>query len=104
VNQLLAKMGMHVVVIGNPVDGIRIVGPFKTAAHAEDYISSDPEGMYMWIAPLDAPADTFPLEDATARALRVEIERLQALLKSQYAEGYRDGLWDYRSLGMEKKQ
>ena len=46
-------MGMHVVIIGNPVDGLKIYGPFKTAdaavAWAEDVTDT------WWIAPLEEP-------------------------------------------------
>lgn len=47
-------MGMHVVLVGNPVDGLTIYGPFDTgedaSTWADDYVSSDA----WWIAPLHA--------------------------------------------------
>ena len=47
--------GMHIIVHGNPIDGINIVGPFAThedaCTHAEDRMN-EPE---WWIVPLEAP-------------------------------------------------
>ena len=46
-------MGMHVVLVGNPVDGFKVYGPFKTyddaAAWTDDPIHSH---METWIVPL----------------------------------------------------
>lgn len=46
-------MGMHVVIVGNPRDGVEIYGPFKTGADAVDYGHSIEDEW--WIAPLQAP-------------------------------------------------
>jgi hypothetical protein len=45
-------MGMHVVIIGNPVDGFSIYGPFKTAPDAVAWAQQEREGEEYWIAPL----------------------------------------------------
>jgi hypothetical protein len=46
-------MGMHVVIIGNPVEGFKVYGPFKTyddaAAWTDDATRSHLES---WIMPL----------------------------------------------------
>jgi hypothetical protein len=46
-------MGMHVVLIGNPVDGFKVYGPFKTYDHAAVW-TDDPTRSHMetWIVPL----------------------------------------------------
>lgn len=49
-------MGPHIIVYGNPVDGLQFIGPFKTAYDAachgnRDAHLSDAE---WWIAPLEA--------------------------------------------------
>jgi hypothetical protein len=46
-------MGMHVVVIGNPIDGFRVVGPFKTSEDAFQFEEGVDESC--WSMPLEAP-------------------------------------------------
>lgn len=50
------QMGMHVVLVGNPVDGITIYGPFKTwpdaAVWSEEFFGHEE---VWWLAPLQAP-------------------------------------------------
>jgi hypothetical protein len=50
-------MGMHVVVYGNPIDGVFIVGPFKTGEDAMRYGETEHDAQNWWIAPLHAPAE-----------------------------------------------
>lgn len=46
-------MGLHVAVVGDPIDGIEIFGPFKTGCEAVDWLAScDLNG---WIVPLQEP-------------------------------------------------
>lgn len=44
-------MGMHILIIGNPVDGFEYYGPFKTGEEAIAY-GEDRLGGDWWIAPL----------------------------------------------------
>lgn len=51
-------MGMHVVIVGNPVDGVEIFGPFKTGDEATEWGDSHADvGKYRdwWVVPLTAP-------------------------------------------------
>lgn len=51
-------MGMHVLLVGNPIDGFRVIGPFKTADHAiEAGEGPSSVGDDWWIAPLEAPEE-----------------------------------------------
>ena len=54
---------MHIVILGNPVDGFRFVGPFPTKGYALDYYRTDPTTTNIWIAELDAPADPADSDD-----------------------------------------
>ena len=47
-------MGMHVVLLGNIVDGIRIFGPFRTGSEAWDWADTTIEDDEWVIAPLRA--------------------------------------------------
>lgn len=51
-------MGLHIVITGNPLDGLEFYGPFKTADDAVAFGERlDPrlgDGSW-WIAPLQAP-------------------------------------------------
>ena len=47
-------MGMHVVMFGNPIDGLQIVGPFKTADDACQWADLANLSADWWIAPLQA--------------------------------------------------
>ncbi len=49
-------IGMHVVIYGNPVDGIQIVGPFKTGEEARTFAEAERDPDW-WIAPLQSPKD-----------------------------------------------
>lgn len=57
---------MVVVLYGNPLDGLRIVGPFDSPADALAYTEHPADGERdWWIAEVDAPAD--PEAEALAR-------------------------------------
>ena len=45
-----------VILMGNPVDGFVVIGPFNHLDDAVAYIDSDPEGGEMWLCELQAPA------------------------------------------------
>jgi len=45
-------MGMHVVLVGNPVDGLTIYGPFTTAEDANEWADSNINADDWWVAPL----------------------------------------------------
>lgn len=45
-------MGMHIVITGNPVDGLFFYGPFATADEATEWAEVQQDGMEWWIAPL----------------------------------------------------
>lgn len=47
-------MGMHVVISGNPVDGLTVWGPFKTGDDAMRWASAEIDDTW-WIAPLAYP-------------------------------------------------
>ena len=36
-----SDMEMHVILVGNPRDGYRVIGPFKTGDDADNYIDTD---------------------------------------------------------------
>lgn len=47
--------GMHIVIIGNPVDGFQYIGPFKTGEDAIAWADRDADiDADWWIAPLEA--------------------------------------------------
>lgn len=46
--------GMHVVLVGNPVDGFTVYGPFKTGEAASHYGQCETDDSWC-IAPLHAP-------------------------------------------------
>lgn len=48
------KLGMHVVLMGNPVDGLKVFGPFKTPDDAVRWAGEEIDDTW-WIAPLAAP-------------------------------------------------
>jgi hypothetical protein len=45
-------MGRHIVITGNPVDGLFFYGPFATADEASDWAETNHDGQDWWIAPL----------------------------------------------------
>lgn len=47
-------MGIHIVMVGNPVDGFRFFGPFKTWEHANDFAAQGIDSEW-WIVKLEAP-------------------------------------------------
>jgi hypothetical protein len=49
-------MGMHVVLVGNPVDGLTIYGPFTTGEDANDWADSNVKNEDWWAAPLASSA------------------------------------------------
>ena len=57
----MADTGMHVVLYGNPVDGIKLFGPFKTGDEAVRWAGREIDDAW-WIAPLSHP-DDFSAED-----------------------------------------
>ena len=51
-------MGMCVLLVGNPVSGFRVVGPFKTGVDALAWSDEDEHShLETWLAPLKAPDD-----------------------------------------------
>jgi hypothetical protein len=48
----------RVVIVGNPVDGIEIIGPFVTSEEAEVYVDSQGIEVYCWVVELVPP--TYP--------------------------------------------
>ena len=47
-------MGLHVIVTGNPFDGLQIIGPFKTHNDAVEYAGRI-EDTDWWVVPLAVP-------------------------------------------------
>ena len=57
-NQMPEQMEMHVILVGNPRDGFRVIGPFKTGDDADEYIDTEPENVdWMTVVPLEVPAN-----------------------------------------------
>ncbi len=51
-------MGMHIVIIGNPIDGFSIIGPFSTFDEAVEWASTDLASNEPWWAmKLESPSD-----------------------------------------------
>jgi hypothetical protein len=48
-------MGLHIILVGNPIDGYRVIGPFKTVHHAIDYANDWLADEAWHVAPLNAP-------------------------------------------------
>ena len=44
--------GLHIVITGNPVDGLFFDGPFKTGEEAMEWADINQQGQDWWIAPL----------------------------------------------------
>lgn len=49
-------MGMHVLCVGNPFDGIRIYGPFATGEEANEFADEQKLGDW-WAVPLLSPSE-----------------------------------------------
>ena len=48
-------MGMHIVVVGNPVDGLEFIGPFNNGEEAIEWANHDPYIGNEWlVAPLQS--------------------------------------------------
>ncbi len=47
----------HVVMIGTPVDGFYVVGPFESRDLAQGYVDSEFNRSNMWVMELQAPAE-----------------------------------------------
>jgi hypothetical protein len=47
---------LHCILVGNPSDGFRVIGPFACMKDARKYIDSEPYRENMWIAEMDMPA------------------------------------------------
>jgi hypothetical protein len=46
----------HIIVMGNPVDGLQFIGPFLSAAAAAEHGNTDPHiEADWWVAPVEAP-------------------------------------------------
>lgn len=52
-------MGMHVVVSGNPFDGMTVWGPFKTGEDATLWADAEIDSDW-WIVPLEYPVTGDP--------------------------------------------
>lgn len=48
-------MGMHVVLVGNPLEGVQVYGPFATGLEAAEWARSEFSGEDWWTAMLYAP-------------------------------------------------
>lgn len=44
---------MHIIIIGNPVDGFQFIGPFKTLDDAIEWESNVAIGADWWVAPIE---------------------------------------------------
>ena len=56
-NQMPEQMEMYIILVGNPRDGFRVIGPFKTGDDADEYIDTEPENVdWMTVVPLEVPA------------------------------------------------
>ena len=49
-------MGMHIVMVGNPVGGFRYYGPFKTSEDAIYWADRNVDDLW-WAVPLEEPAE-----------------------------------------------
>ena len=49
-------MGLHVVVIGNPLDGMSIFGPFNNGPEAVDWAACNADDTW-WTVPLEEPEE-----------------------------------------------
>ena len=47
-------MGMHIVAVGNPIDGLRFYGPFATSDEAIEWAEKNFAHTEWWVAPLEA--------------------------------------------------
>jgi len=50
-------MTMHIVILGDPINGYTFVGPFPTKADAELYIDEDGSDDCAWTVMLTAPGE-----------------------------------------------
>jgi hypothetical protein len=48
---------MHIVILGDPINGFTYIGPFPTKADADEYVDNDASDDYAWIVMLTAPGD-----------------------------------------------
>jgi len=48
----------HVVMVGNPIDGIELFGPFGTGAEATEYAEQQRFQSDWWVAPITRPAES----------------------------------------------
>jgi hypothetical protein len=46
-------MGMHVLIVGNPVDGLKFYGPYKTGDEAIDAGERIDSGSEWWVAKIE---------------------------------------------------
>lgn len=45
-------MGLHILVVGNPVDGLKFYGPFATRDEANEWGDTISREFDWWVAPL----------------------------------------------------
>lgn len=50
-------MGLSVIVLGNPFDGLRIFGPFATGEEAHEWADTNATGEDWWCVAVDAPEE-----------------------------------------------
>ena len=50
----------HIIVMGNPSDGFRFIGPFDDIEDARQYLETEASKENCWIAMLDVPAGSEP--------------------------------------------
>lgn len=48
---------MHIVILGDPINGFTFIGPFDTRADADEYIEKDGSDETAWTVMLTAPGD-----------------------------------------------
>ena len=49
------RLGAYIIVMGNPCDGFRFIGPFPDFPTALHYMETEHDPHDMWITQLDAP-------------------------------------------------
>ena len=61
-----SDMEMHVILVGNPRDGYRVIGPFKTGDDADNYIDTEPNDVdWMTAMPLETPSSLDTVQPVT---------------------------------------
>lgn len=50
----------YIIITGNPVDGLRFIGPFTTGVEAAEFVCADPylDDHEWWIAKIESPEES----------------------------------------------